>query len=267
MKRQIKSGIIIYNEDKPLATELYLEYKKYLEEKNIEVLDRNQIENGDFVIVIGGDGTLLRASKTIIKNENIDVFAVNAGSLGFLTEIKKEEFKSTFENYLDGKYITEERVLLKVKYGDEIHHILNEVVVSKNNALSKLIHIRVEVGDITLFTLKADGIIVATPTGSTAYSLSAGGPILSPSLEVVLLTPLAPHNLTTRPIVLSTKENIKISLLSGDVADIILDGDISKKLTNDNKIELYSCNKKIRLVLPKNRNYYSVLHDKLKWSE
>lgn len=267
LKKITKRGVLFYNEDKPLARELYLEYKKFLEEKNIELLSKKEIKNGDFAVVIGGDGTLLRASKTIIENDNIDVFAVNAGSLGFLTEIKKEEFKKTFERYLKGDIEREERVLLKVKYNNEIHHILNDVVIMKKNALSKLIKLKVTIGDKTLCTIKADGIIVSTPTGSTAYSLSAGGPILIPNLEVMVITPLAPHNLTSRPIVLSNRDRITVSLLSEENGEIIIDGDISRKLEVNSKIELYSCNKKIRLVLPENRDYYSVLHEKLKWSE
>lgn len=267
MKKIIKRGIIFYNEDKPLATELYFEYKEFLEEKGMEILPKSRIKDGDFAVVIGGDGTLLRASKTIIENENIDVFAVNAGSLGFLTEIKKEEFKNTFERYLEGKVDKEERVLLKLKYNDEIFHVLNDVVVVKKRALSKVIRLKVMVKDKMLFTLKADGIIVSTPTGSTAYSLSAGGPILLPDLEVMVITPLAPHNLTSRPIVLGNKEKVNISLLSDEDGEIIVDGDINKQIKKDSVLELYSCDKKIKLVLPENRDYYSVLHEKLKWNE
>lgn len=267
MKKIIKKGVIFYNEDKPLANELYLRYKKFLEEKNIELLPKNKIKEGDFAVVIGGDGTLLRASRTIIENENIDVFAVNAGSLGFLTEIKKEEFENTFERYLKGEVDREERMLLKLKYNDEVHHILNEVVIMKKNVLSRLIKLKIEIENKTLCTTKADGIIISTPTGSTAYSLSAGGPILIPNLEVMVITPLAPHNLTSRPIVLSNKEKIKISLLSEEEGEIIIDGGENRKIDKNTKFELFSCNKKIRLVLPENRDYYSVLHEKLKWNE
>lgn len=267
LKKVIKKGVIFYNEDKPLACKLYLEYKNFLEKKGIEILSKDRVKEGEFAVVIGGDGTVLRASKTIIENEDIDVFAVNAGSLGFLTEIKKEEFKKTFERYLAGETDTEERVLLKLKYNDEIFHVLNDVVVIKKSAISKLIKLKLEVKDKRLCSLKADGIIISTPTGSTAYSLSAGGPILIPNLEVVLITPLAPHNLTTRPIVLDNKEKINIYLLSDEVGEIVIDGEISKKIKKDSIIELYSCNKKIKLILPENRDYYSVLHEKLKWNE
>lgn len=267
MKKIIKKGIIIYNEDKPLAQKLYIESKEFLESLGIEVLDKTHIKEGDFVVVIGGDGTLLRASKTIIEKDEIDVFAINAGSLGFLTEIKKEEFKETFLNYMNDNYIIEERFLLKVKYQDKLYHILNDLVVTKRNAMSKLIDLGVEIEKRSLFSIKGDGVIVATPTGSTAYSLSAGGPIVTPHLEVVVITPLAPHNLSTRPIIISNKEKIAISLKSVEDGDIILDGDIRLNLDKKSKIELYSCNKKIRLVLPKNRSYYDVLHEKLKWNE
>lgn len=263
----MKKGIIIYNEDKPLATGLYHEYKEFLEKYDIQILGREDIEKGDFVVVIGGDGTLLRASKIIAKKDNIDVFAVNAGSLGFLTEIKKEEFKSTFIKYLNGKYQIEERFLLEVIYKNKKYYILNEVVVTKKTPLSQLIDLQLEIKNHTLFSTRGDGIIISTPTGSTAYSLSAGGPIVTPHLDVVLITPLAPHNLSSRPIIISNRDNISLCLQSKEEGYIILDGDIELTLSHNEKLELHSCDKKIKLILPQNRSYYDVLHEKLRWNQ
>lgn len=261
-------GVIIYNEGKPFAKDLKEKYLDFFKEKEIEIVPKSNMKEAQFVVVIGGDGTLLRASKSIIKyNENIDVFAVNAGSLGFLTEIKAEEFKETFNNYLLGKYQREPRALLQLKSRKEIVYILNEVVISKAAAVSRILNISVETNRSTICNYKADGLIVATPTGSTAYSLSAGGPIVMPRLKVITITPLAPHNLTTRPIVIDGDEKIILSLREKEKGCIIIDGEIKRELKEQEVISISYSDKKLNLILPEGRDYYAVLRDKLKWGD
>ena len=150
-------GVIIYNEGKEFAKKLNDEYLIFFKEKNIEIVPKSKIKEATFIIIIGGDGTLLRASKSIIKNnEAIDVFAVNAGSLGFLTEIKAEEFKETFENYLEGRYQREPRSLLQLKSRGEVIYILNEVVISKAAAVSRILNISARTNKSTICNYKAD---------------------------------------------------------------------------------------------------------------
>lgn len=261
------TGIIVHNEDKELAVKLQKEYLQFFLEKKIKIVSISEIKKADFVVVIGGDGTLLRASKKIIKNNNIVVFAVNAGSLGFLTEIKMEEFKSTFENYLVGKIKIEERYFLEINYGEEKIKALNEVVISKEGAIAKIIDIELKNETTKICNYKGDGLIVATPTGSTAYSLSAGGPIVVPGLKVVVVTPLAPHNLATRPILLNGEENIILSLKKEQRAYMIVDGEVEREISDRDKILIKLSDKKLRLVLPEGRDYYGTLRDKLKWGD
>lgn len=261
------TGTIIYNKTKIEAIEIYNEITNFFLQKNINIVLENNIQLADFAVVIGGDGTLLRASKVLIKNTNIDVFAINAGSLGFLTEIKKDEFKDTFIDYLNGKVKREKRKLLQLKINGEKIDVLNEVVISKAMATSKILNITMNTEETKICSYKADGIIVATPTGSTAYSLSAGGPIVMPQIKAIVVTPLAPHNLATRPIIISGEEKLIFSLKNGEKGCIIIDGEIEKKINNKDDISIYYSNKKITLILPKNRDYYGILRDKLKWGD
>nr|WP_307775914.1 NAD(+)/NADH kinase [uncultured Cetobacterium sp.] len=261
-------GTIIYNKNKKEAVELNKKYSQFFLSKGIDIVPETDIKSVNFVVVIGGDGTLLRASKTIIKNPDVHVFAVNAGSLGFLTEIKSDEFEITFENYLKGYFKVEERAFLKLKYGQEEADILNEVVISKKNAISRILNLKVYSGKKYLCTYKADGVIVATPTGSTAYSLSAGGPIVMPGLKATVVTPLAPHNLTTRPIILDGNEKLKISLDSDQNGCVIVDGEIKKEdFSYGENIEIFYSDKKLKLISPEGRDYYGILRDKLKWGD
>ena len=260
-------GTIIYNEDKNEAVKLYHDLKNFFVEKDIEIVPKADILEANFAIVIGGDGTLLRASKTLIRNSKIDVFAVNAGSLGFLTEIKIEEFKPTFNNYLKGRVKKESRQLLEVTIRGEVIDVLNEVVISKKNASSKILNISMCTENTKICDYKADGIIIATPTGSTAYSLSAGGPIVMPQIKAIVVTPLAPHNLATRPIIISGEEKLILTLNPKQKGCIIIDGEIEKEIENDEKILVSYSQKKINLILPENRDYYGILRDKLKWGD
>lgn len=260
-------GAIIYNSNKELALELKDRYLKFFKEKNIEIVSEEKMSEVKFVVVIGGDGTLLRASKKIMRYQNIDVFAVNAGSLGFLTEIKMKEFEEIFEKYLVGDIDIEERHLLSLKLRNEEFEILNEVVISKETTISKILNISVNIETKKLCKYKADGVIVATATGSTAYSMSAGGPIVMPELKVFVITPLAPHNLTTRPIVVSGEKKLTVTIDKNQKGCIIIDGDIFREIDSSDRLEIRYSSKKLRLIQSKSRNYYSILRNKLKWGD
>lgn len=260
-------GTIIYNEDKEKAVKLYKKLVDFFQKSCIEIVPKTEIERSDFAVVLGGDGTLLRASKQLIKKNGIDVFAINAGNLGFLTEIKEEEFFKTFEDYINGKVKRECRRFLELSIDREKYDILNEVVISKEKISSKMINIVVDSRSGRVCTYRADGVIIATPTGSTAYSLSAGGPILMPKIRAMIVTPIAPHNLTSRAIVVDGDEKLSFTLKKGERASIVIDGESERKITNEERIEIYYSNKNINLILPENRDYYSILREKLRWGD
>ena len=267
----MKKCVIFYNEEKSNAVTYYNKIKNFLIGENVEILSYSDIEKADFTVVIGGDGTLLRATQKIIKNKNIIVIAVNAGSLGFLTEVKADEGIDACKSYLLGNYEIDNRGLLDIWVNDEKKTVLNEVVFSNGGMARRPVKIGLYSDKGKINCYRGDGVIISTPTGSTAYSLSAGGPIISHYLDAVLITPIAPHNLTTRPIVIDTKREIIVKVEdefgSNRESFIITDGDSWKKINKDDFIKVKYSNKKLKLLCPKNRNYYSVLKEKLKWGD
>lgn len=267
----MKKCVIFYNKGKSIAVTYFEKIKNFLEEEGVEILSHCDIEKADFAVVIGGDGTLLRATQQIIKNENIIVIAVNAGSLGFLTEVKIDEGIDACRLYLEGKYEIDKRGLLDIWINGEKRTVLNEVVFSNGGMARKPVRIGMYSDKGKINCYRGDGVIISTPTGSTAYSLSAGGPIISHFLDAMLITPIAPHNLTTRPIVIDIKREICVrvedELGSDRESFVIADGESWKKITEKDKIRVVYSDKKLKLLCPKNRNYYSVLKEKLKWGD
>lgn len=264
----MKKVCVIYNESKSEALSFYRETISYFENKGYEVVGREEADTSDLAVVIGGDGTLLRAAKKLAKNPKAFIIAVNMGSLGFLTEIKKDEAFDIYGRVLDGEYKLEKRRLLEVEIGGVKCLALNEVVVSKGGTLSKLIRVAVESDEGYVNTYRADGVIIATPTGSTAYSLSAGGPLLKPTLNAMLITPIAPHNLSTRPVVIDGDEELTLELIDEDrSAYIAIDGDKAVKVDCGERIKIRYSEKALRLVVPESRDYYGVLREKLKWGD
>ena len=259
-----KKVCIIYNTSKKDAVKFYKISKEFFENNDVHV--QEEVEGSSFVVVIGGDGTLLRASRTIAKHDKF-VVAVNMGSLGFITDVRRIEALKVYKEVLDDDYELEERHMLKVEVRGKTYIGLNEVVLAKGAVMQTLIRIRLT-GEHYINTYRADGLIIATPTGSTGYSLSAGGPIVRPNLDVLLITPIAPHNLSTRPIIVDGKEELTLQLKEEERdAYVTIDGSDFIKITQDDTIKVKYSDKKLKLVLPKSRNYYSVLREKLKWGD
>lgn len=267
----MKKCVIFYNEEKSNAVIYYNKIKNFLLRENVTVLSYCDIKKADFAVVIGGDGTLLRATQRILENENIVVIAVNAGSLGFLTEVKGEEGIDACKSYLLGDYELDSRGLLDIWVNGEKRTVLNEAVFSNGGMAKRPVKIGLYSDKGKINSYRGDGVIISTPTGSTAYSLSAGGPIISHYLDAVLITPIAPHNLTTRPIVIDVKREIHVKVeddLGNDRESfVIADGYSWKKITKEDDIRVKYSDKKLKLLCPKNRNYYSVLKEKLKWGD
>jgi len=227
--------------------------------------------SADVLVVLGGDGTLL-ASSRLLESSTVPIVGVNFGSLGFLTEITLTEVYPTLERVLSGEYEYEDRSMLRAVVrragqADTVGDVLNDVVITKG-VLSRIIELEVTVDGTFVSAFRADGLIVSSPTGSTAYNLAAGGPILHPSLPAVVLTPICPHMLTNRPLVIRDEGVIAIRLHSEDVeVHITLDGQRGLPMTPEDAVTVTRSPRTLRLVKAAGRDYYEVLRTKLKWGE
>ncbi len=222
-------------------------------------------EEADLVVVLGGDGTLLSIAH-IAACKNVPVLGVNLGSLGFLTEVPLNEMTLTLDALLGGnESIINPRMLLESRFKGAFDLCLNDVVINKS-ALARTIHINIWIDDREVETMKSDGLIIATPTGSTAYSLAAGGPILQPSIPAVLLTPICPHTLTFRPTVISSDSHIRIQLMtSGEEVFLTLDGQRGAPMVKNDIVEVRRAKCELSLVSSPKRNYFDLLREKLSW--
>lgn len=229
----------------------------------------------DVVIVLGGDGSLLATAKTIAEsNYDVPILAVNFGSLGFLTEITRPELLDSLDTVLNGRATYDQRMMLSAtarRAGETplTHMALNDVVFTRT-ALSRMIELAVSVGDQFVTSVKADGLIVATPTGSTAYNLAAGGPIVHPSMDALLLTPIAPHTLTNRPIVIPADRGVRVTSAgtnAGDEVYVTIDGQTGFALHEGDEIAITKAQRPLRLIRATSRSYFEVLRQKLKWNE
>ncbi len=228
-------------------------------------------DGADFIIVLGGDGTLLSVSRNL-KGRDVPILGVNLGGLGFLTEISVEELPSMIEKILQGDYDVSRRIMLDVKVRREKEDvfefsILNDAVITKD-ALARIIDIETYVNDEYLTTFKGDGLIVSTPTGSTGYSLAAGGPLLYPSMKNIIVTPICPHMLTNRPIILPEEAAIKAILMSMDEKVILtLDGQVGFPLKYFDEVIVKKSPHTISLIKSSSKGYFEILRTKLKWGE
>jgi NAD+ kinase len=229
----------------------------------------------DLIVVLGGDGTLIGMADRIAESAaDIPILGVNFGSLGFLTEITLPELYPSLESVLRGSAQIEERMMLRSRTLREgavhaDHLALNDVVITKG-ALSRIIDLEVEMDKRPIMRVRADGLIIASPTGSTAYNLAAGGPILHPEVDAVLLTPIAPHMLTNRPVVVPASFEIHVRPAldtSDDEVFITIDGQSGHALQSDDEICITRAERPLRLVRASTRTYFDVLRQKLKWSE
>lgn len=223
----------------------------------------------DLIIVIGGDGTLLSVARDIGASRT-PILGVNLGSLGFLTEVPLTEITGALEGILAGRYRIQKRMRLQaeiVRDGQVIahHELLNEVVLNKS-ALARVLDIHVEVNARSMTTFRADGLIVSTPTGSTAYSLSAGGPIVDPSMDAIILCPICPHTLTNRPVVAPDTSKVSLSLVGnhGDVY-VTIDGQVGSPFLPGDTIEIAKSRHPVHLIRLPGKDYFEVLRQKLKW--
>jgi len=225
----------------------------------------------DMLVVLGGDGTMLAAAR-LAEGRPIPILGVNAGGLGFLTAVTREAACTALERVFSKSYSEEERLMLRVRVmrrGEEIiaASALNDAVVSKG-ALSHMVQLEISINGQFVTRLRGDGLIVSTPTGSTAYSMAAGGPILNPSVHALILTPICPHTLTNRPIVIPQDVLLEVVLVSKDQgAAATFDGQVGIALRPGDTVEIRASNNKTRLIRFPDRSYYDMLSNKLKWGE
>jgi len=225
----------------------------------------------DLIISLGGDGTLLNIAP-LVERPDVPILGVHWGGIGIITEVAVDELESVLAKTLEGDYEVEKRMTLEVRVNTKNgklrkFRVLNDAVIAKG-ARSRIIDLETYVGDDYLCTYRADGLIISTPTGSTAYSLAAGGPILEPALGAIILSPICPHTLTNRPIVVPNKSTIQVTLRSfGDTVILIPDGQPGVRLNNGDRVEARDFGLPISLIKLPSRSYYEILRNKLKWGE
>jgi NAD+ kinase len=223
----------------------------------------------DLVIVLGGDGTMISAAR-LLGNTDVPVLGINYGSLGYLTDFRIEELFSALEEVLAGNYSLDSRVTLDVQHirdGKILseNRVLNDAVINKAT-VARIIEINVKLNGLYVNSFRADGLIVATPTGSTAYNLSAGGPIIYPSMKAMVLTPICPFTLSNRPIVVPDSAEIELGVEThNEEVALTLDGQVWFQLKTGDLVMIRKSQTTFNLVQPPNRNYFDVLRDKLKW--
>lgn len=282
---KIKKVGIVANVEKVNIAEFAASLQKWLEDRKIKVsLEANIAaaigKNGgfkvedladhvDLIAVLGGDGTLLRTAR-YIANRNVPIIGINMGTFGYLTEVNLNETYVALDLVLKGDFLTEKRMMLDVKIlrnkkiiGSGL--VLNDVVINRGN-LSRIVELETDVDGQYLTTFKSDGLIVSTPTGSTAYSLSAGGPIVFPGKDLIIINPICPHTLTNRPIIFPEKSDLQITLLSKENgATVTLDGQESYRITAGDVMIVRKSKFATRLILSPHRSYGEILRSKLGW--
>lgn len=225
----------------------------------------------DLLVVLGGDGTMLAAAR-MVEGRPIPILGVNAGGLGFLTAVTHDDAFMALERVFSQSYMEEERLMLRARVmrrGEEVltASVLNDAVMSKG-ALSHMVQMEISIDGQFVTRLRGDGLIVSTPTGSTAYSMAAGGPILNPSVHALILTPICPHTLTNRPIVIPQDVLLDVALVSKDHgAMATFDGQVGLALQPGDRVEIRASENKTRLIRFPDRSYYDMLSNKLKWGE
>ncbi|PYU18078.1 MAG: NAD(+) kinase [Acidobacteria bacterium] len=225
----------------------------------------------DLLIVLGGDGTLLAVAR-LLGDRDVPILPVNLGGLGFLTSVTLEDLYPALEQAIKGRARYSERVMLEsrvMRQEKPVHcaRALNDAVLNKA-AMARIIDLELRVNGEFVCNYKADGLIVATPTGSTAYSLSAGGPIVYPVVSAFVITPICPHTLTNRPLVVPDNAKIEIGFAAGEAPIFLtVDGQVGVALHANDTVALSAAPERLRLVRPQEKTYFSVLRDKLKWGE
>ena len=278
-EKQMNSFLIIANSDKDINLELSNNILNYLEEHNAKGLivsdDAKYYENNlikdeylqdvQAIIVLGGDGTMLRAARTVGKD--IPFLGINLGTLGFLAEVEVANLYKAIDRLLADDYRIEKRMMIEGRVGDKVYHSLNDIVITRAG-FSRIIGLAVYVNGELLDTYEADGVIISTPTGSTGYNLSAGGPIISPRTKAIVVTPISPHSFSAKSVVFDSLDNISVEIVkkrkTHDTEAIVsFDGDNNMELSAGDVVNAGISSKEVSLIKMYDVNFYSVLRDKI----
>ncbi len=243
-----------------------LKEKKWFDQ--FDVINMKDLGSIDYCVVLGGDGTIISTSRQYFDYE-IPMIGINLGNLGFLAEIELNDLEVALDDLLKGKFVVEQRMLITASddKSDFLGHALNDVVISRQS-ISRMINFDVFVNDAYVNSYRADGVIISTPTGSTAYNLSAGGPIISPNNNAIVLTPICPHSLTARSIVLSGEDEIRITFKhprNSHVNDLLvtIDGQETSRIFKEDSISIRRAPKNVHLVRLKKNEFFEILRRKL----
>lgn len=277
---------IIYKRMRPEAARLSHQLKEWFQKRDIEVFIRENIDNSgisctydkidipaqtEAVVVVGGDGTFLSVAR-FIEERPIPIIGVNLGGLGFLTEINAESCFSEFEKILAGNFEIEQRMALRVSVKREgkvifSHRVLNDAVINKG-ALARIVDLHASINDHFLTHFRGDGLIICTPTGSTAYNISAGGPIIFPTAKVIVLTPICPFTLTNRPIVFPAEVTVMVEIAEPG-ADVTLtcDGQVGCPIRDFDQVVVTAASTPLGFIRAPGINHFEILRSKLKWGQ
>lgn len=229
------------------------------------------VGQADVLLVLGGDGTILSAAR-LAAERSIPILGVNMGGLGFLTEVRLDALYASLDRVFANDFVLDERLMLQThvhRHGETVARgvVLNDIVISKGT-LARMIELRIAIQGQFLTNLRADGLIVSTPTGSTAYSLSAGGPIINPAVKALILTPISPHTLTHRPLIVPENVEIEVTLTSkDDGAMATLDGQVRIAMVQGDTAVIQTTDHRTKLIRFPESRYYEVLREKLKWGD
>jgi len=242
----------------------------HLTEAGIEVLPEEQVAQADLVIAVGGDGTMLYAS-SLTRENDIPLLGINRGRLGFLADVTTDDMLPSVDHILAGNYTVESRLMLSADLlranGEVVTAIAFNDVVLQRSETGRMVDFETSVAGQFVNTHSGDGIIVATPTGSTAYALSCGGPIVEPHLDAMVVVPICPHTLTDRPLVIASSQPIKIRLLDREqtAAAVAIDGHSIGPISPDDTLTISAAENRIRLIHPPGYDFYGILRSKLLW--
>lgn len=265
-----RAGIIVKKDDSG-ASDYAERLQSWLEDRLIKTTMNQLTEDLDLAVILGGDGTLLHVAETAARY-GVPVIGINLGNLGFLTELTENETQPALQDIIDGSVTMELRSMLKARLihaGEKspYRYALNDVVISKN-ATDRLLYLSAKADDDYITTYKADGLILSTPTGSTAYSLSAGGPLVHPGLETILVTPICPFMLSSRPIILPPNKTVSAELTINApdaTADIIVDGQKRWQMRPGDILEVARSKHQLQLIVSTENDYFTILRNKLNW--
>ena len=270
MSSTFKKIVIVGRLEDPRVTEPRDLLVAHLGELGLSPLSQDEIADADLVIAIGGDGTMLFASR-LARKHGTPILGINRGRLGFLADVTPDEMIASVDHVLDGNYTTDSRLLLQARLRrtsgkEQFAYALNDVVLQRRET-GRMVDFETRVDGRYVNTHSGDGLIVATPTGSTAYALSCGGPIIEPHLDAIVVVPVCPHTLTDRPIVIAADRPVDVCLLERDdtKAEITVDGFSMGSFKPEDKLQISAANKRVTLVHPPGYDFYGILRSKLFW--